>query len=492
MILYVKGKITVRTYQTRIDSSDQGYALLSEYACLYGKIERTLFAETIAQDIKPETVKNTYLRSFSITARQFNAVCRNLKGKAASIKERRNGLIIESAQRINKAEKVISVLEKKLKSFPNSVDSAKLKLALHQKKRRLHILQIKRSTMVQDKKDNTIRMCFGSKKLFHTQYHLEKNGYANHSEWKKDWKQSRNNQFYVLGSKDETAGCQGCVATKTENSFLLRLRLPEGINSTRKYLKLPISLAYGDDVLEGALTGKQAVSYRFLKDDKGWRVFISTKAISVEKQTSQELGAIGVDINVDHLAVNEIDRSGNPVTAKKINLCTYGKSSHQASAIIGDAVKELMSFSQSKGKPIVVEDLDFKKKKSELERSDKKMARMLSSFSYEKILSCIKARSEDSGIEFIEINPAFTSVIGKFKFAKRYGISTHQAAACAIARRGLKLSERPNRRDYVASFLPVRNRNKHVWSYWGKVSRNKAVHVALSSLASSQSRPPLY
>lgn len=149
-----------------------------------------------------------------------------------------------------------------------------------------------------------------------------------------------------------------------------------------------------------------------------------------------------------------------------------------------------MSFSQSKGKPIVVEDLDFKKKKSELERSDKKMARMLSSFSYEKILSCIKARSEDSGIEFIEINPAFTSVIGKFKFAKRYGISTHQAAACAIARRGLKLSERPNRRDYVASFLPVRNRNKHVWSYWGKVCRNKAVHVALSSLASSQSRPP--
>lgn len=480
----------MRTYQTRVLITPESEKALSDYASLYGKIERTLFSETINKSIKPESFKSAYLKRFGITARQFNAVCRNLKGKVDSIKERRNGLITESSQRINKAEKVVSVLEKKLKSFPNSLDSAKRKLALHQKKRRLHILQVKHSAMVQDKKDNIIRMCFGSKKLFHAQYNLDKNGYAHHSEWKKDWEQSRNSQFYVLGSKDETAGCQGCVATKTADGFLLRLRLPEHVDSTSKYLQLPISLAYGSDVLAKALEGKQAVSYRFLKDDKGWRVFISTKAIRVEKQTSHELGAIGVDINAEHLAINEIDRFGNPVSAKRINLCTYGKSSHQASAIIGDAVKELMAFSKSKGKPIVVEDLNFKKKKSELEHSDKKRARMLSSFSYEKILSCIKARAEDSGTECIEVNPAFTSVIGKFKFAKRYGISTHQAAACAIARRGLKLSERPNRRDYVASFLPVRNRNKHVWSHWGKVSRNKAALAALSSLASRQSRSP--
>ena len=480
----------MRTYQARIKLSDQDSTFLSDYACLYGKVERTLFSETIAQGVRPESVKSNYLKRFGITARQFNAVCRNLKGKAQSIKERRNGLIQESSQRIDKAEKVIVGLEKKLVSYPRSVDSAKRKQSLHQKKRRLHILQSKHAVMLRDKKASTIRICFGSKKLFHAQYNLEKNGYVTHVEWKKDWEQSRSNQFYVLGSKDETAGCQGCVATKSDSGFLLRLRLPDDINSSEKYLELPISLAYGHGVLVKALEGKQAVSYRFLKDDKGWRVFISTKAISVDKQTSKDLGAIGVDINANHLAVTELDRSGNPITSKRINLCTYGKFSHQSAAIIGDAVKDLMGFSQDKGKPVVVEDLDFKKKKSELERSDKKMARMLSSFSYEKILSCIKARSEDSGIECIEINPAFTSVIGKFKFARRYGISTHQAAACAIARRGLKLSERPNRRDYVASFLPVRNRNKHVWSHWGKVSRNKAALAALSSLASSQSRSP--
>lgn len=480
----------MRTYQTRISTSELSSRLLNDYACLYGKIERTLFAETTAQGVRPESVKSSYLKRFEITARQFNAVCRNLKGKAASIKERRNGLIDESAQRIVKAKKVILGLERKLKAYPNSVDREKRKYKLHHKKRRLHSLQAKHEAMLQDKKAGTIRMCFGSKKLFHAQYELEKNGYDTHADWKQAWEQSRSNQFYVLGSKDETAGCQGCVATKTDDGFLLRLRLPNGMAGDGKFLELPINLAYGEDVLEKALTSKQAVSYRFLRDDKGWRVFISTNAIKVENHSSKELGAIGVDINVDHLAISELDRAGNPIASKRINLCTYGKSSHQAAAIIGDAVKELMAFSGDKGKPIVVEGLDFKKKKSALEQSHKKMARMLSSFSYEKILSCIKARSEDEGIECIEINPAFTSVIGKFKFAKRYGISTHQAAACAIARRGLEFSERPNRRDHVASFLPVRNRNKHVWSFWGKVSRNKTALAALSSLASVQSWPP--
>lgn len=254
-------------------------------------------------------------------------------------------------------------------------------------------MQTKHEAMLKDKKDNTIRMCFGSKKLFRAQYNLEKNGYLTHADWKKDWDQARSKQFYVLGSKDETAGCQGCVATITDSGFLLRLRLPDGINPSDKYLELPISLAYGADILEAALNSKQAVSYRFLKDHKGWRVFVSTNVIKVEKQTSKEYGCIGVDINVDHLAVTEIDRSGNPIASKRISLCTYGKSSHQASAIIGDAVKELIVFTQNKGKPIAVEELEFRKKKSELEQSDKKTARMLSSFQPRKNIVMYKSQS---------------------------------------------------------------------------------------------------
>ena len=56
-----------RTYQTRIDVTDAQGDHLERYASLYGKCERTLFAETIAQSKAPESVKSAYLRRFDIT-----------------------------------------------------------------------------------------------------------------------------------------------------------------------------------------------------------------------------------------------------------------------------------------------------------------------------------------------------------------------------------------------------------------------------------------
>jgi hypothetical protein len=79
----------------------------------------------------------------------------------------------------------------------------------------------------QDRDNGTIRLCFGSKKLFRSQFYPEQNGYASHEEWLSAWQAARNSQFFVLGSKDETAGCQGCVATVADDgSITLRLRLP--------------------------------------------------------------------------------------------------------------------------------------------------------------------------------------------------------------------------------------------------------------------------
>lgn len=62
------------------------------------------------------------------------------------------------------------------------------------------------------------------------------------------------------------------------------------------------------------------------------------------------------------------------------------------------------------------------------------------------IVQTIQARAFDAGIEVIAVNPACTSIIGRHKFASRYGISTHQAAAAAIARRAQDFTESPNRR----------------------------------------------
>jgi IS605 OrfB family transposase len=162
-------------------------------------------------------------------------------------------------------------------------------------------------------------------------------------------------------------------------------------------------------------------------------------------------------------------------------------------------------------KPIVIEDLDFSQKKSVLkENSSNKNARMLSSFVDSKFRAFLESRASRFGVRLYKVNPAFTSVIGRVKYASRYGLTVHHAAALVIARRLCRFSERApsncqdevlipnNKGGYVTFSLPVRNRGKHVWSFWRRVSRKlksvvyaTPVRAAVLTDRSSQTQGPL-
>ncbi len=500
----------VFTYQTRPVLDDEQAAVLDAYAELYGRTERSLFAALQAGG-KLNDLKRDFLPRFGITARQFNAVRIGLDGKMDSIKQRRPDLMIEAQAKIKKAAKVIAKLASKKSARADK---------LHQKKRRLGMLQARLSAMQADQAAGKVRLCFGSKKLFHAQFDLQANGYASHEDWKQDWLAERSSQFFVLGSKDESAGCQGCQAVVAlDGSLSLTLRLPDALVSQDKYLSLTgIRFAYGHAEIVAALNSSQritattkagiatvkrtgtALSYRFVRDAKGWRVFVSCQAQAVNIETNWSMGAVGMDVNADHLAVSEIDRFGNLVGTRRIDLHTYGKSSEQAKALIGDAAVSIARQARQAGKPVVIEKLNFQKKKAELEAVNRKQARMLSSFSCNKVASTILAAAFRAGVEVIEVNPAYTSVIGAVNHAQRQGISVHQGAALVIARRGLGLSERsavagglvPTANgDHVTFELPARNRSKHVWTFWSKVRTNlKAAHVAHYRCGDHQRPPP--
>ena len=356
--------------------------------------------------------------------------------------------------------------------------------------------------MEADTAEGVVRLCFGSKRLWQKQHHLVQNGYASHQEWLVDWQDARSDEFFVLGSRDETAGCQLCVAMVSDDgSLTLRLRMPDClVDQHGKYLTIEgVRFAYGHEQVLAALDSNaqyarcrrehgekaaraselgQAISYRFKRDGKGWRVFATMEMMDVPVVTDKSLGAIGVDLNADHLAVSETDASGNYVHAFSVPLVTYGKSQHQAEAIIGDAVASVVAYAREAGKPIVIEKLDFRQKKSALEGESRKYSRMLSSFSYGRIKACFLSRGYRQGVEIHQVNPAFSSVIGRVKFMERYGLSVHQAAALVLARRLLGCSERIPRRwvcpvgngVQVAFTVPVRKRVKHVWTYWGAIS----------------------
>ena len=230
----------------------------------------------------------------------------------------------------------------------------------------------------------------------------------------------------------------------------------------------------------------QPLTYRFKKDKRGWRVFVSVEYPHVEVTTSRKLGAIGVDLNADHLAVTETDRFGNPVRSETVPLVTYGIPTERANAMIGDACAAIVEQAKSAGKPIVIEKLDFRKKKAAMEAEGSRYARMLSSLTYNRIKQTLKARAYRNGVRVHEVNPAFTSVIGRVKYADRYGLSVHQAAALVIAQRVLSVSQRlPRHRDApdgkggrVTFRIPVRKRVKHVWSHWAGVSKTLKAALA--------------
>src|SRR5512135_3435903 len=81
----------LRTYQCRIAIGKTGDEFLSAYAALYGKAERTFFTK-LQSGGDLTGLKREFLPKFGITARQFNALASEVKGKIQSIKERRVGL----------------------------------------------------------------------------------------------------------------------------------------------------------------------------------------------------------------------------------------------------------------------------------------------------------------------------------------------------------------------------------------------------------------
>jgi len=126
---------------------------------------------------------------------------------------------------------------------------------------------------------------------------------------------------------------------------------------------------------------------------------------------------------------------------------------------------------------------------------------MLSGFAYAEFYSLMVSRCEREGVELLLVNPAWTSLIGLVKFARGYGLSSHQAAAVAIGRRGMGprgkmcrhedkdachcspvpkgLTERLATKARTALPLPARIRGRHVWSDWRRSSQRLRADFAL-------------
>ena len=216
--------------------------------------------------------------------------------------------------------------------------------------------------------------------------------------------------------------------------------------------------------IQTAIAAGLPVTYRFVRRERkgrdAWYVQATVDVPAAPVETDRRLGAIGVDINPTHADAAEIDRHGNPVGAHAIQVRVVGRSHQQAKASLCEAAADLVAMALAAGKPLVLERPVFRDVKAELRYRSPRLARLLSSFAFDAFGQAVRSRAAREGVEVILVNPAFTSVIGYAKFGPGYGLSPHQAAAVAIARRGLGFGERLRSRTALA--LPVRNRARHV------------------------------
>jgi IS605 OrfB family transposase len=501
----VKGSLRMlQTFQTKLKNIQMNNAIssemyLSEYGKFFGMLERKLFVKSYINGVSSTSLKKTFSKQYSITSRQFNSLRIQLDGKVSSILEKRKLDIGELETKIAWIQKVVNkkttqkeLLHQKLiripptnKAFQKQVKKYQnLKFHLHQKKRRLRNLQQKLEKLKSDEIHKKIRICFGSKKLFHKQFHLEENKYTDHHHWKQDWIDARSSQFLVVGSKDETFGNQ--TATYDVKNTL-RLRVADiFLSKYGKYIEFPdITFPYGQEWIDQAKipymgltrSGKPqkyytSITYRFLKQKKGWYLNATVERGTPKIGTSNANGLIGIDVNAGFLSISEIDRFGNPIKSWSIKVPMYSRRNEQVHASLSDAVKQVLEYAVLVQKDVCIEKLNFSKKKTKLREMGPRYARMLSGFAYSSFKQLIKSKAKKVGVRIREVNPAYTSQIGQMKFMARYGLSSHGAAACVIARRGYYFNlERP-KYDTVLSLPKNFNKHKSNFSNWRSITKH--------------------
>lgn len=251
---------------------------------------------------------------------------------------------------------------------------------------------------------------------------------------KEEWVGKRNSQLYSRGDKTKSGNpnirCEGNILKVNDPSS-------RGVWIEGK-LFIP------DKWKE---FNHECYDVRLIKDGDKFKVRISYEELSPAKRTSRVNGVVGIDANPDGVALVETDYEGNLlkhfyIREQRIQFASRNKRDYDIRLL----AKEVVDYALSVKKSVILEELSFKNKKSKC----KKFNRMRHNFIYRKILESIKSKACKSGVEVLEVNPAFTSVLGKLKYQKMYSLNRHTSASLVIARRGVGLREK---RDFKVSVI---------------------------------------
>jgi len=471
------------TVEAKIPDENGFYTKLAELGKLYGFLERTLFnelanAKTI-DNVLHNKLKSIYITKYRIHARLFNTLWNDVNGKLASLKELDKQNKNDLKRKIAKYEKKIETTKKyldrgyaKKKKEPlKPQERSQLKKNLHQFHNVLSKLKYKLE------KPFKSSLTFGTKAFYKKQWTDDKYQ-SNHWAWHNDWVRRREGHFAFLGCAAESHGNSLCQYLPDKD--MLRITLSHCMPG--RYLEVPVN--FHSDIgkteqnyysyFHQAVENKQALSYEFLQRENGYWYVQANFALTNNINLAYA-GTIGVDLNADLIATTETDKHGNFTGFKNYKYQSENLNSGQANALISNIVNQIVNQAKARNKDIAIEKLNLNKCKT---GNRKKTNRKISLIQYASFRQFLEVRCIKEGVGLKTINPAYTSVIGNWKYKQFHGISGHNAAALVIARRSNNFKDGLPIQIYhvlhsgdISRFEQV-YRHRHHWAHWSYLTKN--------------------
>ncbi|WP_299197562.1 IS200/IS605 family accessory protein TnpB-related protein [Thermocrinis sp.] len=288
---------------------------------------------------------------------------------------------------------------------------------------------------------------FGGKRLFEKLCKNHLTGKVREG-LKKQWKEQRQGTLVSIGSKAD----KGNRLTRFENiNGQLHLRITTG-NREFIYAKVLREPSNSKDkwitFMAMLLESWQTQSYfpytveLKLRDGEVYGN-VSFEIPTPEVRYTKKNGVIAIDTNASpiHLAMAEVSKTGELVSYQTISLHHFlGLSQNSKDHQEWILAHQLLDLAIQKGKAIAIENLK-KLKKGVRGDGKAKLRKRLHQWNVKKFLQKLKRVAMLKGVEVIEVNPAYTSVIGMLKYAPQLSIDKDIASAYVIGRRALGFKE---------------------------------------------------
>ena len=309
--------------------------------------------------------------------------------------------------------------------------------------------------------------------------------------WREEWDESRNGRLSARGDRTKRGNPLLRVRAGTD-PWILEISLDylkPGKPDAPQYEKLAIPLYIARKVSKktGQVKGRdyEGLWRRVLASGDPYQVEILRRQgqyqvrVTVEEapapiQTDPRHGWVGVDTNSTFLALCHVLPSGNPHAFATIgDPRLFDARSTQRDALVGSLAVKTVQYAKARGAGLVVEDLQFIHDRD----VSAKFNRVTHQFNYRALLTAVERQAAREGVALRKVKPAYTSMIGRFKYQPQYGISVHHAAALVIGRRGGLKVRRENVPKAWRLWMQDRDQwndptyRKNDWSAWARIKR---------------------